>query len=262
MTEDRNKDIIDRNLGDEWSEWVGDLTKYESDIEEGKTVFLVFYFIALFLLTVISMGIWYLIAPRLYELSPIVDLAVLWAISVFFTLLFIWSFMLLVTVTTGQRFIILFGINSLHIEWIYPLVSFLAGIFRISKDRLGNSFIKVNNALVYATKKKFKSGSLLALLPRCLSKDTRMKVTALAEKYSVKTFTATGGSSARQMVRKEKPDAIIGVACERDLVSGMADSPKSIPVIAIANKRPEGPCKNTSIDVDEFEKAIKYLLKI
>ena len=80
----------------------------EHDIEEGKTLFLIFYFVALFLLTVISMGIWYLIAPRLYEVHQILDLAVMWGISGFFSLLFLWSLMLLITVSTGAHFIILF----------------------------------------------------------------------------------------------------------------------------------------------------------
>ena len=63
------------------------------------------------------------------------------------------------------------------------------------------------------------------------------------------------------MLKKIKPDAIIGVACERDLVSGMADSPHYVPIVAITNQRPHGPCKDTFVDVEEFEKAVKFLSK-
>ena len=97
------------------------------------------------------------------------------------------------------------------------------------------------------------------LLPRCLDKESRTKVVEITEKYGCKAFTATGGSSARQMVKKVRPDAIIGVACERDLVAGMMDSPHYIPIIGITNKRPNGPCKDTFINEEEFEEAVKFL---
>jgi len=260
--EEKQKDIIDRNLGDEWSEWSGNLEEYEKTIEEGKALFLIIYFAALFVLTVFSMFLYYLIAPRLYEIHPYLDQAVLWLVIIIFGSIFIWSLFLLLSIALNRNFLFLRKKSGLHIELLYPVIYKIAGMFKISKDRIGNSLIKVNNAVIYATKKKFRSENLLVLLPRCLSKEIRIKVMEITEKYKCPVFTATGGSSARKMVVKNRPDAIIGVACERDLVAGMADSPHKIPVIAIANTRPEGPCKNTFIDTDELEKAVKFLLKI
>ena len=57
-----------------------------------------------------------------------------------------------------------------------------------------------------------------------------------------------------------KPLAVIGIACERDLVSGIEEITSKIPVIGIENKRPEGPCKNTLVDVELFEKTLSSLL--
>jgi len=266
MTEEIKKStdhekFLDRKLGDEWAEWAGDLSQYEKEIKEGKRLFFLFYFCGLFVMTVITMFIYYLISPRLYDTNPYIDNIVLWLLIATFGALYIWSLMLLITINTNMNFLFVRKKAGLHIEWIYPVVYKIAGMFGISKDRVGHSLLKVNNALIYATKRQFAASNLLVLLPRCLDADTRAKVTALTQKYGCNVFTATGGQSARNMVKKVQPDAIIGVACERDLVSGMNDSPHYMPVIAITNKRPHGPCKDTLIDVEEFERAVKFLLK-
>jgi uncharacterized protein len=261
LNPDGTKKVSDRALGDEWADWVGDLSGYEKEINEGLSLFISVYFGALFTLTIFSFGVFYLIAPRLDSWLSGLSEIIMWVMAGVFVLLYLYALLLLLTVATGKNFLLIKTKEGLHVEWIYPLVNKVAGLFKISKDRVGHSITKVNNALVFATKKKFTAKNLLVLLPRCLSRETREQAMALSAKYGIKVFTATGGSSARQMVKKERPDAIIGVACERDLVSGMADSPAKIPVIGIANKRPEGPCKNTSIDIAELEKAVLFFLK-
>ena len=252
---------IERRLGDEWSEWVGDLSAYEKEIKEGKTIFLLFYFVSLFALSVMFMLGYYLVAPRLAQFHPLADAVVFWIIIAAFTALYAYSMLLLLTLATGANLIFASKKEGLHIEWIYPLVYKIASVFKVSKDRIGHSLVKVNNALIYTTKRKFQSKNLLVLLPRCLDRETREALTKITRDYGCTVFNATGGSSARQMVKKLRPDAIIGVACERDLVAGMADSPSRIPVIAIANKRPHGPCKDTQVNTAEFEEAVKFLLK-
>ena len=84
----------------------------------------------------------------------------------------------------------------------------------------------------------------------------------LSEKYQFVAYTAFGGDEARKAVKDHRPDAVIGVACERDLISGIQDTAPKMPVFGIPNKRPEGPCKNTSVDVKELEKIIRYCLNI
>ncbi len=265
MEEENDKNNLpttDRNLGDEWAGWVGDLSNYEKQIEEGKGLFIWFYALTLLVLTAIIFFLYYLVSPRIYAMNFYADLILKWTVIILLAFLYLWSILLVITVETGRNFIILFGKSGLHVERMMPLLYTIANLFKISKDRIGNSFIKVNNALIYATKAKFKSEKLLVLLPRCLKKETREKTLELAGKYNCTIFTATGGSSARQTVKKFMPDAIIGVACERDLISGMTDSPHGITIIAIPNSRPEGPCRNTDIDIEEYERAIKFLLKI
>lgn len=259
--EEASKKIADRNLGDEWADWVGDLSGYEKEIREGKRLFLTAYFGALIFLTFAAGFFYYLIAPRLYEINPYLDQIIMWLVIIVTAAVYFWSLLLLLTLAFNVNFFLLRRKNGLHVEWLYPVVYKIGGVFKVSKDRLGHSLVKVNNALVYASRKKFKSEKILVLLPRCLERATRESILAITGNYNVAAFTATGGSSAREIVKKNAPDAVIGVACERDLVAGMSDVPHRLTVIGIPNARPEGPCKNTTIDLAYFEAAIKFLLK-
>ena len=57
----------------------------------------------------------------------------------------------------------------------------------------------------------------------------------------------------------KKPNIIIGVACERDLTSGIQDS-YPIPVFGIFNNRPNGPCYDTDVDLELVEKGMIAVL--
>ena len=57
---------------------------------------------------------------------------------------------------------------------------------------------------------------------------------------------------------ENKPKAAIAVACERDLTSGIQDM-RHIPVLGVFNKRPNGPCVDTLINIHEVEDAIRFL---
>ena len=52
-------------------------------------------------------------------------------------------------------------------------------------------------------------------------------------------------------------EAVVAVACERDLASGIRDIRPSIVVVGIPNVRREGPCRNTEVDVEAFEGALR-----
>jgi hypothetical protein len=81
----------------------------------------------------------------------------------------------------------------------------------------------------------------------------------LSEKYSVSMSVATGGTLARKIVVDKKPQLIIGVACERDLTSGIQDT-YPIPVFGILNKRPNGPCYDTDVDLELVERGMESFL--
>ena len=64
---------------------------------------------------------------------------------------------------------------------------------------------------------------------------------------------------ARQMVMQARPKAIVAVACERDLTSGIQDV-FPLPVLGVLNERPYGPCFNTRVDKKKLEDAILAFL--
>jgi len=75
----------------------------------------------------------------------------------------------------------------------------------------------------------------------------------------VSISVATGGTLARKIVVDKKPQLIIGVACERDLTSGIQDA-YPIPVLGILNRRPNGPCYDTDVDLELVERGMTSFL--
>ncbi len=162
---------------------------------------------------------------------------------------------------------------------IYPLIIWISKILKINVDNIRRVFGKVNNFIVKTKNIKVNSNELLILLPHCLqNSECQYKITNdisncrmcrkcdikeivdLCNKYNVKAVVATGGTLAREWVKKKNPKAIIAVACERDLASGINDV-KVIPVMGVFNQRPNGPCFNTKVDIKKLEETIKIFLK-
>ena len=133
-------------------------------------------------------------------------------------------------------------------------------IMGISKDRLTNSFLKVHNLFLGSGPVKTSPDNLLLLTPRCLTRENNKKLRELRDKYGFQMATAGGGSEARNKIRQARPKLIIAIACERDLMSGFKDVNTHIPVIGFPNSRPEGPCKNTCVDLTKIEKTINNCL--
>ena len=93
---------------------------------------------------------------------------------------------------------------------------------------------------------------------RCGGCDIGALVT-MAEEMSFHFIVVTGGTLARQTVMKIRPKAVVAIACERDLASGIQDV-YPIPSVGVLNLRPNGPCYNTHVDLEEFRRAIEEIL--
>ena len=150
----------------------------------------------------------------------------------------------------------------------------LGAFFKGKKERFQLLIIDLNNRLVRM--EGIKTKKILLLLPHCLQiNDCDVRITNdifnckrcgrceikdlidIAIKKNLRLFVATGGNLARRIVKDEKPEAIVAVACERDLSSGIADS-YPLPVLGIPNNRPFGPCLNTQVDLDRVKEAIEF----
>ncbi len=160
---------------------------------------------------------------------------------------------------------------------LYPILMLIGAFFKSKKSDFQALIVKLNNSLVMRNPVYAKK--ILVLLPHCIQNskcDVRLTfdvfkckrcgkckikdLIELAEKYGVAISVATGGTIARKVVKEVRPDAIVAVACERDLSSGVVDT-YPLPVIGITNERPNGPCIDTTVDLQKVEKAIEWLIK-
>ncbi|WP_353892167.1 DUF116 domain-containing protein [Proteinivorax hydrogeniformans] len=167
----------------------------------------------------------------------------------------------------------------LSIKVLYPVVFFLAKIFKLNKEKIKGSFIAINNEMMAEVNDGLKGEELLVLLPHCIQKAScEVKVThdvdkckrcgkcdlasilKLKDEYKFNLYVATGGTAAREVVKKSRPKGILAVACERDLFSGIMDC-KPLPVVGILNQRPNGPCYNTLVDEKELKLKVKKMLR-
>ena len=68
----------------------------------------------------------------------------------------------------------------------------------------------------------------------------------------------TGGTLARKYLKQTKPDLVIAIACERDLLSGIMDV-SSIDVYGIFNIIRDEDCIDTGVSIMEVERVIKKI---
>ena len=160
---------------------------------------------------------------------------------------------------------------------LYPLFM-LAGAFSPArKERLQGMIITLNNKILAVERPR--ATRILLLLPHCLQiNECDIRLTynirncrrcgkceikdliQIADDNHLDLFVATGGNLARRIVTDVRPEAIVAVACERDLSSGIADS-YPLPVMGIPNERPFGPCFNTKVSLAKVREAIEFFCK-
>lgn len=165
------------------------------------------------------------------------------------------------------------------LNFLLPFTIALSEFLKCYKDSIRIFYINFNNIIVKSNIKKYSSGNVLVLLPHCMQNSLcKIKITnhidncqkcfkcsigyiiEIVKNYELYSVAvATGGSSARNIVYSTKPKLIIAVACERDLANGIADV-KHIPTIGILNKRPNGPCIDTCVDMEELKQVLEYVI--
>ena len=247
----------DRLLGDEWEDWNGDLD--ESPIyDETAHLFTIYAAAAVLILFTIIGVVLYLIEPRLSLIHPSL-LVLVRVIAVCILALIATSTALIITsVFTGKNLLFDTRFGQVAASRILPLSLSVAKRLGIPRDRLSNSFVAFSNAIVRASYRPT-GGKALILMPRCLNPEQKREIKEIGEKVGIGVFTATGGGQARKIILQERPSSVIGIACERDLISGIHDVAPKLPTIGVTNKRPEGPCKNTRVDIEEVKQAIRTL---
>jgi hypothetical protein len=247
---------VDRRLGHEWDEWDGQPLPNQGNYDSPPALYFAWSAITVIaVLGVIALGL-FLLAPRLAWIH-LATPAVLWSgLLLLSSLVWVWWLLLFLSYTTGRSLLSERLAERGPFLWLMRLTSRLAERFG-RRDWVENAAVKVYNALAVARGRKVGQGELLLLIPRCLSKATLDGVLGIAGKYGVPVFVATRGQLARRVIRERKPRAVVAVACERDMVSGLHDVAGKIPVLGLTMTLPAGPCKDASLDLRQLEQWVR-----
>jgi hypothetical protein len=243
-----------------------------------KRTFILLLLLTCLALSLIAVLLWwipYMGFTRIHPRLPLI-MAILFALVVWF--LIGGGLTLVFTIIRGKNLFFNRRIRGVVIRFLFPLLVLMGKVVRINKDEVRRSFVAINNQLVLAEAKKVRPHKLLLLLPQCLQnhecgeritidvenckscgKCKIKNLLSLSKKYGFHMAVATGGTLARKIVYETRPDLIIGVACERDLTSGIQDT-YPIPVFGILNNRPHGPCFDTDLDLEMVEQGIMSFL--
>lgn len=164
------------------------------------------------------------------------------------------------------------------VNLLFPMAIRIGKLFDVEKERVERSFIEVSNHLVKQKRVRVRPDKLLILTPHCIQQEAcPHKITRnvancricggcqagdiyqLAQKYGVHFAVVTGGTLARKVIKEIRPHAVLAIACERDLTSGIQDV-FPLPVIGVLNQRPFGPCCNTRVDLESIETAVQNFI--
>jgi hypothetical protein len=235
--------------------------------------------VSLLILAAIEFLAFYLVEPRLLHFSPFLLKLSAAAMLLFFMVPFAGLSLITLAALFGIDLLYPHGGASVTVKVLFPIAATLAQILGINRNHLRTSFVKVNNALTSAQRRRIKGDRILVLLPHCLQIDVcNRKLTSdvgncvrcgkcavgklveLGEKYGLHIEVVNGGTLARRRVVSFKPSGIIAVACERDLTLGIQDA-YPVPVYGVINDRPNGPCVNTCVDMSLVEEAVRFFRK-
>lgn len=240
-----------------------------------KRLFLILILISLCIATISSYGLWIVSLPGLANISSYLPM-ILGVVLAAAILAAAFGIIGIILAILGFNTLGMFqGVAWSAINLLFPLAICVGKLFDVEKERIERSFIEVSNHLIKHKNIVVESGKLLIMTPHCLQhEDCPHKITrnvancrrcglcpigdltTLAENYGVHIAVVTGGTLARKVIKTIRPHAVLAIACERDLTSGIQDV-FPIPVIGVLNSRPHGPCCNTQVDLKKVEQALQ-----
>ena len=250
---------VDRRLGHEWDEWDGTPLPNAGDFDAPIRLFFVWSVAWIAAISAAAALTAFLLAPRMAGLVPWLPSVLMAAVGIFASLSLIWLTVGGLSLTVGKPLLPERLLERGPLLVLMRQVSALAGRFG-RRDKVENAAVKVYDRLALARSRKVGGKELLLLIPRCLAKDILDGVLTVAKRYEVPVFVATRGQLARRVIRERRPRAVVAVACERDMVSGLADVADKVPVLGLTLTLPEGPCKDTRLDLDKLDEFMRAYL--
>jgi hypothetical protein len=247
---------VDRRLGHEWDEWDGQPLPGGGNFDAPPRLFLL-WSAATLLAAAGGLGVLlFLLGPRLERVLPGVTAAGGLGIAALAAAALLWWLLIAVSFATRTPLL------PERLAERGPLLRLMRWTSKLAdrfgqRDRVENASVKVYDALALARQRKVSGGELLLLIPRCLAKDILDGVLTVAGKYGIPVFVATRGQLARRVIRERRPRAVVAVACERDMVSGLHDVAGRVPVLGLTLTLPGGPCKDTRVDLVQLEEWVR-----
>lgn len=211
--------------------------------------------------------------------APAVLMAGLWAIGLLVALGAVFTVIMAISAVKRGELIDFIPTRNIWMKYFVPVARSISKRIGLSPDRVVWSYIKLSNDFIMNAIKDKQISNIMILLPHCLQlQSCGLKLTSnvrnckkcgkcvvnslieLSDKLAVDIFVASGGTMARKHIFTNKPDMLLAVACERDLLSGIRDT-LPMPVIGVINERPEGPCVNTTVDTEQITSLINRIKK-
>src|SRR6266705_2572825 len=250
----------DRRLGHEWDEWDGRPLPGNGDFSAPPSLFFRYAGVTLALAAGGAAAALFLLAPRLAAVAPALPTGLWLGLGVAAATAWLWFGVLLLS---------FYGpVLPLPEGWLergpylhlMNLTSHVARAFG-NRDWVEHAAIDVYNALAERRQRRVGKGELLVLIPRCLSREALDGVLGIAGRYEVPVFVATRGQLARRVIRERRPRAIVAVACERDMMTGLRDVAGKLPVLGLTMRLPNGPCRDAMLDLETMERWVKSLVR-
>ena len=243
-----------------------------------KRLFLGLMLTSEFIVALLLYFLWKITYPGLSEIYQYLPV-LLGAFLILISTLSLGAICNMVLAVRGMPYLPLFRKYSYAlIRLLFPLAVRIGKFFGITRRQLEGSFVAVSNLLFIKCGIKVKANRLLVIVPHCLQlascphKITRDPnnckrcggcnigdLMKLSEEMGFHFLVATGGTLARQFVKDVKPKAVLAIACERDLMSGIQDV-YPLPAVGVLNIRPNGPCYNTKVDMNDVKKMLAKII--
>ncbi len=249
------------------------------DVKPKKRLFIGLLVFTCLILFVFIFLLWYVPMVGLKNIHPSFPFFYTSVLAVVAILMVSGGLLLVFTIFMGKDILLSQKLRGIVAKVLFPFMILMGRLVGVSKERVQQSFVELNNHLVLSNHHRARPNKILILLPHCIQDfDCQVKITGnirnckgcgkceikelieLSDQYQVKIAVATGGTLARRIVVDNRPEAIVGVACELDLTTGIQDT-YPIPVIGILNERPNGPCINTKVDIQKVKQAILNFLE-
>jgi hypothetical protein len=250
---------VDRRLGHEWDEWNGRPLPNSGDFSAAPGLFFRFAALTIAVVTAAVALLLYLVAPRLAGLWRPLPTTLWIVLGVLVAAQWLYLAILAASLYLGRNVLPERLMERGPYLQLMNYTSLIARAFG-KRDWVEHAAIDVYNTLAERRGRKVGKGELLVLIPRCLSKQALDGVLEIAGRYEVPVFVATRGQLARRVIRERRPRAVVAVACERDMMTGLRDVAGRLPVLGLTMQLPNGPCRDASIDLGQMEKWVQGLV--